>query len=193
MDALTSCIVSRRARTQPDTGDIEGLNVLIDDRQIPIVVECKNTLPIVYGKDGKPKRDKKGRIVYKNDFSSQWAETVAEAGNKATMSGCPATIGILAKKMPGIGMKMPGIEHQPVVMTQADAEMIGFDTHWPEVYSGEKRMWTALKYMASHSTGRLECWLWYWRGRNHLPLAVTSLKCFCTAVDSFDQGTWIPM
>lgn len=180
-DSQTPCRVSRRQRTQPDTGDIEGLYFAVGTKRITIVVECKNTIPMTY-QHGKPVRKKDGSIRYTADFAGQWHETMAETKNKEKLDNCIA-IGILAKKIPGLGMGMPYIRQQPVIMTDEDAQMIGLDIGNGHTHECDPNMsyWDVAEQVGRRCVMAYECFKWHWRGSKK-PLIITTLDVVSDAI-----------
>lgn len=99
LSAHTGLDVSRRGRTIPDTGDIEGVHAG-DGRRI--VIECKNT--------AKPL------------LLPHLKEAINEALND---SDDGQTLGFLCEKLPGVGMTPAAMGGQVVIGTVWDVSMLG--------------------------------------------------------------------
>lgn len=106
LNAHTPLTVSRRARTQPDTGDIEGVTIPVPVRNplTRIVIECKNTADAL--------------------ILPHMREAQVESDNDIKLHRA-LSVGVLVQKMPGIGMSSDeAMRSQPVFCRAQDADAL---------------------------------------------------------------------
>lgn len=159
LDACTPCTVSRRGRTVPDTGDIEGLAVPYGGYRVGIVVECKNTpsAPLL---------------------AQQFREALIEANNNGLN-----TLPVLAKKVPGVNMLDGKAGLHPTLTTETAARILNIHVRdMPDGLKGDAI--SVLKQVSAMSGGNGCAYRWtYQKARGFdAPAVVVRLDTLAHAI-----------
>lgn len=159
----TGLDVSRRGRTMPDTGDIEGLAIQSGGKTIRLVVECKNTLEAP-------------------QIARQMAETDKETdADHDNHRDCP-TYGYLVKKVPGVGMRdAESMRFQPVIC-RPEGDWIYPEPLYTIPCEQRRGVLELLKFMADTSQSTRSFIEWFWKGEDKDPLIVASLGLFADSI-----------